>query len=249
MSNPISILVINPNSSQSITDALKPLFADVVYASTTLTFYTAPPSAPSSIDDAETSAQSTRETLPDLRRFLAAHTGLPFSAYLIACYSDHPLTAALREESLVSGPVMNILESSVLHAKKLGRPFGVVTTGTYWEPVLDVAVRAVLEQEKRGIWEGEEVEFVGVYSTGLSALELHTTPRAEVDGRIARAAERLFGTGARIVLLGCAGMSGMEDAVRAGAGGDEDLVIINGVGVGVLLLEGLVRKKMLGGYA
>jgi Asp/Glu/hydantoin racemase len=46
---PTSILIINPNSSQSVTDGLEQALQ--APPETTLTFYTAPPNAPPSIND------------------------------------------------------------------------------------------------------------------------------------------------------------------------------------------------------
>lgn len=244
MSRDISILVINPNSSTSMTAALQPLLSDLVHPHLRLEFYTAPASAPPSINDEETTKLSTSETLPHLLEYLLTKTQEPrFAAYLVACYSDHPLTSALQKA--VNAPVLNILQASVLHAKMLGRPFGTVTTGTYWEPVLQNATRLFLlgTNPEAGVGKGL-TEFVGVRSTGLSATELHSTSREEVNRRISEATGELVQKGARIILLGCAGMSGMDEAVRAGAEQYEvEVTVIDGVRAGVVLLEGLVRSQ------
>ena len=99
----VSILIINPNSSLSMTEALKPLLEDLLHPELHFDFYTAPDSAPRSINDAATSEASTRETLPDLLlNFLGLSEGCHarrngrYSAYLVACYSAHPLTSILR---------------------------------------------------------------------------------------------------------------------------------------------------------
>lgn len=256
MLKPISILVINPNSSSSTTAVLEPLLADLARPHLRLTFYTAPSSAPPSINDEATSALSSKETLPDLLDFIANSPGddtttnlqrTPFSAYLIACYSDHPLTLALRKE--VTAPVLNIFQASILHARVLGQPFGIVTTGSYWVRVLQRATEGFLvgggnsgmDEVTRSI-----KDFVGVRSTGLSAIELHTTPQDEVHRRIADAATDLVNSGARVVIMGCAGMSGMEEAVRAGAQSRGiEVIIVDGVRAGVVLLEGLVKSQSL----
>lgn len=244
MSRKISILVINPNSSTSITAGLEHLLSDLVHPYLSLEFYTAPASAPPSINDEATTALSTSETLPDLLQRLSKDTQRSlFSAYLIACYSDHPLTSALRRE--VDVPVLNIFQASVLYAKLLVLPFGIVTTGSYWEPVLERATKRFLLGNDSEVEGGPNpVGFMGVRSTGLSALELHSTPREEVNRRITEASADLIQNGARVILLGCAGMSGMEEAVRAGADMHEVKVkVIDGVRAGVVLLEGLVRSQ------
>lgn len=258
----ISILVINPNSSESMTAVLKPLLSDLLHTHLSLDFYTAPASAPPSINDAETSALSTSVTFPTLLPFLTErdHNGEDtqdpehhgYSAYLVACYSPHPLTSLIRAHSTV--PVLNIFEASVLHARVLSRPFGIVTTGRYWEDVLADGVHQFLVGsdtpaigEVRGEGEGGGIgAFVGVRSTGLNATELHSTKKEEVERRIEQASAELVKEGAEVIILGCAGMSGMEEAVRSGAHAEgKEIKIVDGVRAGVVLLEGLVKAQRL----
>ena len=81
---------------------------------------------------------------------------------------------------------------------------------------------------------------------GLTATELHSTAKAEVDARIARASAELAREGAEVILLGCAGMSGMEAAVRAGAASTskgQEVVVVDGVRAGIVLLEDMVRAQ------
>ena len=244
MAERTKILVANPNSSTSMTDALKPLLVDLADDRLELEFYTAPPTAPNSINDAETSAASTAKTLPDLLKFL----GLPedpstsspsrYSAILIACYSAHPLTPLLRAR--VSIPVLNIFEASVIRARALGYPFGIVTTGKYWETALGEGIVDIPAYRSgcRDVGAGKGENFVGVRSTGLSAAELHSTAREEVDRRIIQASADLVREGAQVVLLGCAGMSGMEEAVLRGARlEDKEVQIVDGVRAGVEILH------------
>ncbi|OCH92051.1 hypothetical protein OBBRIDRAFT_791683 [Obba rivulosa] len=236
-----SILIINPNSTRSMTAALAPLLADLTHPGLALHFHTGPPDAPPSINDAETSAASAAATLPSVLPLLAAH-----DAVLVACFSEHPLVPMLRTHLASSGsglgtrrkPVLGIFEASVLHARALGRPFGIVTTGSYWE--------AALSRGVRGLFGSGDVggSFVGVCSTGLSALELHEMPADEVRERIACAAQALVGErDAEVVIMGCAGMSGMKDAVREGArqAGREEVVILDAVRCGVGMLDGMLR--------
>lgn len=255
-SQTISILVINPNSTESMTAALKPLLSDLLHPHLSLDFYTAPASAPPSIDDAETSSLSAAATFPTLLPFLTAHNHNNhaqdperhgYSAYLVACYSPHPLTTLIRTHS--SAPVLNIFEASILHARALGRPFGIVTTGKYWETVLANGVRQYLTGIDTPAIEkgGAGIEgFIGVRSTGLNATELHSMEKEEVDRRIAQASAELVGEGADIIILGCAGMSGMEEAIRRGAETEgRSIKIVDGVRAGIILLEGLIRAHGL----
>jgi len=231
---PLSILIINPNSSHSMTAALEPLLADLTHPRLTLSFHTAPPSAPPSINDAATSTLSASATLPSLLPLLATH-----DAFLVACFSEHPLVPMLRARVGPAIPVLGIFEASVLHARALGRPFGIVTTGTYWEGALTEGVRRLFGVADAG------GAFVGVRSTGLSALELHEMPQEEVTARIARATRELVGeSGAEAVIMGCAGMSGMEQAVREGAQAEgKEVIVLDAVRCGLVMLEGMVKAR------
>ncbi len=241
-----------------MTTALKPLLADLSHSYLSLDYYTAPPTAPPSINDEETSALSTSVTFPALLQFLTAPSDgqdprhQAYTAYLVACYSPHPLTTLLRNHA--NTPVLNIFEASLLHALALARPFGIVTTGKYWESVLSDGTRRFLAtgkgldvpadngSESGGLGFGN---FVGVRSTGLNAAELHSTAREEVDRRIREASAGLVREGADIIILGCAGMSGMDEAVRQGARiAGKEVRIVDGVRAGVVLLEGMVRAQI-----
>jgi len=83
-----------------------------------------------------------------------------------------------------------------------------------------------------------------VETCGLNAGELHG--HGEVEGRVKGATRRLVestnGTSrAKLgaVILGCAGMAGMEGWVRDVVG--EEVRVVDGVRAGVGLLQGLVR--------
>ena len=263
MARTTTILIINPNSSQSITDGLKPRLADLTSSYLSLSYYTAPQEAPPSIDDEATSALSTSVTLPLLQPMLTTQSSEAtegdsrasrYSAYLIACFSPHPLTPALR--SRTTAPVLNIFEAALLHARALAVPYGIVTTGQYWEAVLEDGAKEFFLQKGHMLMDNEGgatathemhvAGFVGVRSTGLSAIELHLTEREEVDRRIADASAELVREGAKTIILGCAGMSGMEDAIRSGAQRyGREVRIIDGVRAGVVLLEGLVKTNVV----
>lgn len=118
--------------------------------------------------------------------------------------------------------------------------FGIVSTGDAWKGILGDAVREEIVGRDRA---GEV--FKGVETCGLDAGELHG--HEEVEKRIkdatGRLVERYGGSGERgdvgVVVLGCAGMVGMEGWVRAVVG--EGVRVVDGVRAGVGALQGLVR--------
>ncbi|KAL1645995.1 hypothetical protein SLS58_003415 [Diplodia intermedia] len=232
-----------------MTEGLRPLVEALAFHhSTTYTFFTAP-SGPPSINNERDAADSTTHCFPALRPLLAAH-----DAFLVACYSPHPLVAALKAElAVVDGsgssstkPVTGIFEASVATALQIVSPprerFGIVSTGKVWEEILEGAVARLL-----GVEAGGE-RFAGTQTTGLMATELHEVEAGEVRRRMVQATRRLVGRGdVGAVCLGCAGMAGMDEMVREACVeelGEEEgrrVVVVDGVQAGVAWLEGMMR--------
>lgn len=119
-----------------------------------------------------------------------------------------------------------------------GERFGIVTTGDAWKDPLERAVREdVLGREV------SERCFGGVECCGVDAGGLHKG--GGVEGRIKDASRRLIGRliegegRVGVVILGCAGMAGMESWVEEVVG--EGVRVVDGVRAGVGILQGLVR--------
>ncbi|KAJ9294381.1 hypothetical protein DTO271G3_6956 [Paecilomyces variotii] len=101
-----SILIINPNTSRHMTDALKPIVNNLNYSDVHFDYFTAPaltsvtieetgrvvPGIPS-INSGEDSANSALHCRPFLGPLIPKH-----DAFLVACYSAHPLVAMLKED-------------------------------------------------------------------------------------------------------------------------------------------------------
>ena len=87
---------------------------------------------------------------------------------------------------------------------------------------------------------GPERGFAGVETTGLNAKELHEVPPEVVRRKLEEATGRLVGVGGlRAVLLGCAGMAGMEEWVGNVVG--REVWVVDGVKAGVGALQGVLR--------
>ncbi|CAE6443962.1 unnamed protein product [Rhizoctonia solani] len=231
------ILVINPNSSQSMTESLVTMFqTSPPPAHITLSFFTGPADCPKSIDDEEGCHASAKACLSLL--LPSVHTQV-YDAYLVACYSEHPLPGFLREASQGKVPTLGIFEASVLYSlanTSSSDKFGIITTGQVWEALLTNALENFLGAR-------DSTRFAGVMTTGYTAIELHQVPQAEVYRKIGEAAKVLVeDRGARAICLGCAGMVGMEEAITKALGEKwaDKLLIVDGVKVGVLLLSSMV---------
>ncbi len=115
----MTIYVINPNSSQHVTDgideAVGPMRAASPVPIEARTLAEGPPGI-------ETQAHVEGVVAPLLDH--CARLEDQASAFVIACYSD-PGLAALREQS--AQPVLGIAESSILTAMTLGQRFGIVS--------------------------------------------------------------------------------------------------------------------------
>jgi len=245
----ISLLVINPNSTASMTDALKPLVISLGYPNTDYTFFTAP-SGPPSINDHAQAIESAQHCIPHLLQLLDQHDG-----FLVACYSDHPLVRMLSTHT--RKPVIGIFQASVttsLHLISRHQTFGIVTTGDIWEGLLTEAVHNFIGVPTDTNIESNRNPFAGVETTGLNATDLHDAPAAEVRQRLKEATKRLLARGShgdvRAICLGCAGMVGLEEVVREACietfgyvEGTYELKVIDGVKAGVGILQALVRGQ------
>ena len=215
---------------------------------TRYTFFTAP-SGPKSIDDDADAVESAKHCLPHLLPLVDQYDG-----FLVACYSDHPLTRMLCKHT--RKPVVGIFQASVttsLQVISCHQTFGIVSTGDVWKSLLTNAVHGFIGSPAENLTDVDRISpFAGVETTGLNATELHEAPAAEVHRRIKEATKRLLDHNhhgdVRAICLGCAGMVGMEEIVREACieklGNGESLFrVIDGVKAGVGVLQGLVRGR------
>lgn len=219
------ILLINPNSSAHITEGFAkslPVDSDVQ-----LETFTAPLPAPTSIESVITSVQSAHIAYQALLPRL-----LNYDGFLICCFSAHPLIEMLRETT--TAPVIGIMESSLHLAMQLGHKVGIVTTAKRWEPLLTLGIQSIGLQSDR----------IVVKSSSLGVLELHSKSQAEVQLALKRAAESLCSMhNAEVIVLGCAGMSGLEQAI-AESDITAHIPIIDSVQAGHQTLVALCRLRL-----
>lgn len=164
---------------------------------------TAPREAPKQINGLEASNASCDACLGVLRNPGSEFYYKRFHGILVACFSNHPLVAALA--ALPQAPVvMGLLDTSVSFCNLVARhPFSIITSNAEWVPILNESVEnEFLSGHMRELWRG-------TVSSNLHVLELHDEEnfQAIVDVIRAENQERL---GSRYVILGCAGFSGLE---------------------------------------
>jgi Asp/Glu/hydantoin racemase len=94
---PVRILIINPNTSTHMTEALRPVVEDLSLPGAKYTYFTCPSTATvpgiNSINSPDDSKESAKLCLPHLKPLLPDH-----DAFLVACYSEHPLVGQLKHE-------------------------------------------------------------------------------------------------------------------------------------------------------
>ncbi|KAF2762673.1 hypothetical protein EJ05DRAFT_471643 [Pseudovirgaria hyperparasitica] len=241
-----SILIINPNTTESMTTALVPLVKQLQFEDTHYGYFTAP-SGPKSINNEDDAAESAKHCEPALIPLLDR-----YDSFLVACYSQHPLVHILKKHiaaSDTSQPVTGIFEASVGLALQIIAPsekFGIVSTGKAWEDILTEAVAEFL-----GTHSTDSKRFAGVETTGLNASDLHDAPAEVVRKRMKDAVHRLLQKGSvGAICLGCAGMAGMNEMVREacvealGEVGGRHIRIVDGVQAGAAWLEGVLRAEI-----
>ncbi|MFD7373376.1 aspartate/glutamate racemase family protein [Streptomyces mirabilis] len=158
----------------------------------------------------------------------------PCDAVVMAGFGEHGREGA---RELVNVPVVDITEAAAHLACLLGRRYGVVTT---------------LERSRGQIEDnlyaaGVAQNCAAVVGTGLGVLDLGDVQRTQEA--FVTAAERAREAGAEVLVLGCAGMTGLQRAV----GEKLDLPVVDGVAAAVKLAESLVslglRTSRVGSYA
>jgi len=185
----MKILVVNPNTSASMTNRLRRELENARSADVMLTVVN-PNQGPAAIESEEDEARAIPPTLALIREQAPHH-----DAVIIACFSDPGLEQA---RQLVSIPVVGIEESSLHLGCQLGRRFTILTSRASRVP-------AKIEHVARL---GLSSRLASVRPLEMGVLEMDAEPdraRARIL-EVGDAAVRE--DGAEVVVLGCAGLAG-----------------------------------------
>ncbi len=215
------VLVVNPNTNQEMTRTIDASAQRAARAIGIECATICPPTGPESIEGRFDEIVSAYWTLDSVMQVAHQYDGV-----VVACFSPHAAIEGLREAT--SLPVMGIMEASILYALPLGARFSIVTTSRRWQPLLEEGVRAL----------GVESRCASVRSTGLAVLDLDRLPTEQVCQRLAEEARRAVDLEhAEIILLGCAGMAGLEETVARATG----VPVVDAVWAGVIQVGALAR--------
>lgn len=218
---PIRILVINPNTTVSMTRTIGECARAVAGPGVTVEA-TSPATGPVSIESHYDDAMS----VPGVLAEIAAGERDGVDAYVIACFGDPGLLAA---REVATGPVVGIAEAAMRTAAYLGRGFSVVTTlertvGHTW----DLAEAYGLAKQCRG-----------VHATGIPVVELETDPEAYAT--VLGAARTAIDTdGSDAIVLGCAGMADLCARLQRDLG----VPVVDGVVAATLTAQALVLQGL-----
>jgi allantoin racemase len=206
------IQVINPNTTQAMTEAIGHSARAVAGPGTTVTAVT-PDMGPASIESHYDEALAVPGVLAEI-------TGA--DGYVIACFGDPGLDAA---RELAAGPVVGIAEAAMRTAAFLGRGFSVVTTlartrGRAW----DLAERYGVLRFCRG-----------VHACGIPVLDLDSDAStvAKLVAECCRAVEQ---DQSDAIVLGCAGMTDVCAEISSETG----VPVVDGVAAATLTVRSLL---------
>ena len=193
------LLVINPNTSVSVSERLRAHVAAAVGAGVTLHVASATFGA-RYIADEVSFAVAGHAALSAYAVHCQAH-GAP-DAVLLGCFGD-PGVWALRE--LSRRPVVGLAEAAMREAATHGR-FAIVTGGAAWEPMLRRLARTL------GLADG----LAGVHVVEPTGAQLAADPAMALH--VLGAACRRAAAGVRSVIMGGAGLAGLASAIAPGLG-------------------------------
>ena len=187
-----TIFIINPNSTQAVTDAFDAGLAGLRVAGVptlrSLTLAEGPPGIQCQLD-----VENVTLPLVNLVRKLDAEHGQAAAGYVIACFSD-PGLQAVRE--VTRKPVLGIMESAMLTALTRGHRVGVIA-------ILQQSIARHLRAfGAMGILD----RVAGELPLGMQVVELSDAARTRA-GLLAVGTRLRDEMQANVVVLGCAGMA------------------------------------------
>lgn len=188
------ILVLNPNTTQAVTERMLALGRsmtgdEVTWIGQTARFGVA------YISDRVGFTIAGHATLDAFAPHASA-----VDAVLIGCFGD-PGLLALRD--LAGVPVIGLAEASFAAAAQDGRRFAIVTGGRAWEPMLAELARGL----------GYADICLGIRTIALTGGQIAADPQAAVGALVEACGQAARETGADTVILGGAGLAGLKASI------------------------------------
>lgn len=213
----MKILVVNVNTTSSMTDAIAASARAVAGPDTEIIGLTPTVGA----DSVEGNFESYLAAVAVMDA-VTKYDG-EFDAVVQAGFGEHGREGL---QELLKVPVVDITEAAGHVASLVGHKYSVVTT-------LDRTVPLIEDRLKLA---GLDARCASVRSSGLSVLQLEEDPELAVKAIVAEAELAVRDDKAEVICLGCGGMAGLDEAVRAATG----VPVVDGVTAAVKLAESLV---------
>jgi allantoin racemase len=211
------ILVINPNTTESMTEAIANTARQYASPGTEIVPLT-PLFGADGIDCNFESLLSAVAVMDPIATY-----DQPFDAVVMAGFGEHGREGL---QEITDVPVIDIAESSAHVALMIGRRYSVVTT-------LDRSIGAI---EDRLVTAGLADRCASVRSVAMSTLELDQNPAAGIAAIVEQARRAVEDDRAEVICLGCGGMVGLDKAIIDALG----VPVVDPVAAGIRLAEAIV---------
>lgn len=229
MTSKPKIVVINPNTTASMTDRIRLVSESVISDAFCLTVVN-PSSGPASIEGYYDEAMSLAGLLDLVKQHHDA------AGFVIACFDDTGLDAA---RCLTASPVVGIGEAAYHMASMISNKFGVVTTLSRSIPAL----------EHNLVRYGLAARCSGVRASDIPVLDVEAS-NGTVFERINAEVEQAIKTDkAEAIVLGCAGMAELGATLHE----LHNIPVLDGISCAIKQVEAMIylnlKNSNIGGYA
>jgi allantoin racemase len=146
-----------------------------------------------------------------------------YDAVVLAGFGEHGRDGL---QELVAAPVIEICEASAHVAQMVGRSYAVVTTLQRSVPLIEERLRIA----------GLSDCCASVRASGLATSEVDADPQRAARAVLVQARRAVEEDHAEVICLGCAGLAGLEDAIRT----ELCVPVVDGVAAAVRLAEAVV---------
>jgi allantoin racemase len=229
MTSKLKIVVINPNTTASMTDRIRLVSESVISDDFCLTVVN-PSSGPASIEGYYDEAMSLAGLLDLVKQHHDA------AGFVIACFDDTGLDAA---RCLTESPVVGIGEAAYHMASMISNKFGVVTTLSRSIPAL----------EHNLVRYGLAARCSGVRASDIPVLEVEASNGTAFERINAEVEQAIKTDKAEAIVLGCAGMAELGATLHD----LHNIPVLDGISCAIKQVEAMIylnlKNSNIGGYA
>ena len=213
----MKLLVINPNTSEAMTEDIRNTVNRVKRPDTTVTV-TKLDFGPEGLESFYDYALSAFGLCRLLHKEKEHYDGV-----LVACYGDPGLYAA---KEICQCPVLGIAETSIAMSLLMGGSFAVLAASEKAVPMMENMISQY----------GMKARSAGVFPLNMGVLDAEAN-RDETISRLIEKGRTAISKGAEVLILGCAGMTGFSEPVKKALG----VPVIDPVEISFLTLEMMCR--------